>query len=127
MKDISIKIMFGILLVALFFMGLEIDVRIIWVVLKKPIGPSIGLVCQFLFMPLCAYAIAKGLLLNGAPFKIQKLQYWVHKYSVKHFHILLIITFYDLIIVILSSRTIWLDTNWVMSWRLRIKFLDSNV
>jgi sodium/bile acid cotransporter 3/5 len=57
--------MFGILVIALFFMGLEIDMKIIWAVLKKPIGPSIGLVCQFVFMPLCSYGLAKGLLLNG--------------------------------------------------------------
>lgn len=61
----AINIMFGILVVALFFMGLEIDLNIIWSVLKKPIGPAIGFVCQFIFMPLCAYGLAKGLLLNG--------------------------------------------------------------
>ena len=57
--------MFGILVIALFFMGLEIDMKIIWEVLKKPIGPCIGLVCQFVFMPLCTYGLAKGILLNG--------------------------------------------------------------
>ena len=46
-------------------MGLEIDIKIIWNVLKKPIGPAIGFLSQFVFMPLCAYGLAKGLLLNG--------------------------------------------------------------
>ena len=64
-RQASIKAMFGILFVALFFMGLEIDMKIILEVLKKPVGPCIGFVCQFVFMPLCTYGIAKLLLLNG--------------------------------------------------------------
>ncbi|GFU54807.1 p3 protein [Nephila pilipes] len=33
-------------------MGVQLDLHCIAKVLKKPIGPSIGFVCQFLFMPL---------------------------------------------------------------------------
>ena len=50
---------------ALFVMGLEIDMKIVWGVLRKPIGPTIGFISQFVFMPLCAYGLAKALLLNG--------------------------------------------------------------
>ena len=64
-QETAINVMFGILVVALFLMGLEIDMKIIWSVLKKPIGPSIGFVSQFVFMPLCAYGLAKAFLLNG--------------------------------------------------------------
>ena len=46
-------------------MGLEIDMKIVWSVLKKPIGPAIGFASQFIFMPLCAYGLAKAFLLNG--------------------------------------------------------------
>ena len=62
----TINIAFSVLLViALFLMGLEIDLKIIWNVLKKPVGPAIGFVSQFVFMPLCAYGLAKAFLLNG--------------------------------------------------------------
>ena len=46
-------------------MGLEIDMKIVWNVIKKPIGPAIGFISQFIFMPLCAYGLAKTLLLDG--------------------------------------------------------------
>jgi hypothetical protein len=54
-----------ILVVALFFMGLEIDLRLVLKVLKRPIGPTIGMVSQFLFMPVCAYGLGELLLLEG--------------------------------------------------------------
>ena len=47
----------GLLLVALFFMGIEIDLRVVRKVLRRPIGPAIGFVSQFLFMPLAAWGI----------------------------------------------------------------------
>ena len=63
--QVTINIVFSILLViALFLMGLEIDLNIIWSVLKKPVGPAIGFVSQFVFMPLCAYGLAKAFLLH---------------------------------------------------------------
>ena len=47
----------GLLVVALFFMGIEIDLHIVKKVLKRPIGPVIGFVSQFVFMPLAAWGI----------------------------------------------------------------------
>ena len=61
-----LQAVFSILLFfALFLMGIDIDLNIVKKVLKKPIGPSIGFVSQFIFMPLCAYGIALGLLEQG--------------------------------------------------------------
>ena len=72
--QITINIVFSsLLIVALFLMGLEIDMGIIWSVLKKPIGPAIGFVSQFVFMPLCAYGLAKALLLNGKEYTVRRL------------------------------------------------------
>lgn len=42
-------------------MGVQLDLHCIGKVLKKPIGPAIGFVCQFMFMPLASFGI--GLLL----------------------------------------------------------------
>ncbi|GBM36753.1 P3 protein [Araneus ventricosus] len=39
-------------------MGVQLDMDSIKKVLKKPIGPAIGFVCQFLFMPLASYGIS---------------------------------------------------------------------
>lgn len=47
----------GLLVVALFFMGIEIDLGVVKSVLKRPIGPAIGFVSQFVFMPLAAWGI----------------------------------------------------------------------
>ena len=52
-------------MIALFFMGLEIDLKLVLKVLKRPIGPSIGMVSQFLFMPICAYGLGELLLTEG--------------------------------------------------------------
>ena len=61
-----LQAVFSILLFfALFLMGIDIDLNIVKKVLKKPIGPAIGFVSQFIFMPLCAYGIALGLLEQG--------------------------------------------------------------
>lgn len=43
-------------------MGVQLDLHAIGKVLKKPIGPVIGFVCQFLFMPLASYGISLLLL-----------------------------------------------------------------
>ena len=64
-----LQAVFSILLFfALFLMGIDIDLYIVKKVLKKPIGPAIGFVSQFIFMPLCAYGIALGLLEQGIEF-----------------------------------------------------------
>ena len=60
------NISFGVLLlVALLLMGLDVDMTVVCSVLKKPIGPAIGFISQFVFMPLCAYGLAKAFLLDG--------------------------------------------------------------
>lgn len=38
-------------------MGCQLNLGSIWEVLKKPVGPIIGFVCQFIFMPLASYGI----------------------------------------------------------------------
>ncbi|CAG0892206.1 unnamed protein product [Cyprideis torosa] len=38
-------------------MGCQLDIQIVWKVLKKPIGPAVGLVSQFLFMPLFSFGV----------------------------------------------------------------------
>lgn len=43
-------------------MGVQLDLHRIGKVLKKPIGPTIGFVCQFLFMPVASYGISLLLL-----------------------------------------------------------------
>lgn len=50
-----------ILLVSIAFinMGCTLDMDVVKETLKRPIGPSIGFCCQYLFMPLCAFALAK--------------------------------------------------------------------
>jgi predicted Na+-dependent transporter len=64
--NIGINIGFTIILViALFFMGLEIDLKLVLKVLKRPVGPTIGMVSQFLFMPICAYGLGELLLTEG--------------------------------------------------------------
>ena len=58
-----INIVFSLLLiVALFFMGIEIDLNVVKEVLKKPIGPTIGFISQFVIMPLAAYGVGKLIL-----------------------------------------------------------------
>jgi sodium/bile acid cotransporter 3/5 len=52
----------GLIMGALFFMGIEIDLAIVLKVLKRPIGPVIGFISQFIFMPLCAWGIGSLLL-----------------------------------------------------------------
>ena len=43
--------------IALFLMGIEIDLSVVRSVLRRPIGPLIGFVSQFIFMPLAAWGI----------------------------------------------------------------------
>ena len=58
-----INIGFSVLVVvALFFMGIEIELDIVKKVLKRPIGPVIGCTLQFLFMPCVAWGIGTLLL-----------------------------------------------------------------
>ena len=51
-----------LLFVAFFFMGIEIELSVVRSILRKPIGPVIGFVSQFIFMPLAAWGIGALLL-----------------------------------------------------------------
>jgi len=45
----------GLLGIALVFMGLDLDMQVVWATIKKPVGPLIGMVSQFALMPAFAY------------------------------------------------------------------------
>ena len=51
-----------LLFIAFFFMGIEIDLTVVRGILRRPIGPVIGFVSQFIFMPLAAWGIGALLL-----------------------------------------------------------------
>lgn len=51
--------------VAFINMGCMLDLEIVKATLKKPIGPAIGFCCQYIFMPLCAFGLAKLFLANN--------------------------------------------------------------
>jgi len=54
----AIVIVITILLgVALALMGLDIDLKLVWQVIKRPVGPVVGMICQFIFMPVTAYFV----------------------------------------------------------------------
>lgn len=38
-------------------MGATIDLQVIWNIIRKPIGPMLGMICQYIFMPLIAFGI----------------------------------------------------------------------
>ena len=46
-----------LIVIAIFFMGIEIDLGIVRSVLRRPIGPIIGFISQFVCMPLAAWGI----------------------------------------------------------------------
>jgi len=50
-----------ILLVSIAFinMGCTLDMVVVKETLRRPVGPVIGFCCQYLFMPLCAFGLAK--------------------------------------------------------------------
>jgi len=54
-KKIMTIMVFTLVGCALCFMGLEIDLAVVWTCIKRPIGPAIGLFCQFIIMPCNAY------------------------------------------------------------------------
>jgi len=51
--------------VALALMGLDIDLHLVWQALRRPVGPVVGMICQFFFMPLTAYLIGYLILENN--------------------------------------------------------------
>ena len=50
-------------LVALLYviMGATLDVEVLKMIVKKPIGPMVGIVCQYLFMPLVSVCCTTSL------------------------------------------------------------------
>jgi len=55
------KVGFVILAVAMFMMGCEIEAAAVMAYLRQPLAPALGMVCQYVLMPLSAYLV--GLLL----------------------------------------------------------------
>ncbi|CAH1775302.1 unnamed protein product [Owenia fusiformis] len=48
-----------IVIILTVMMGCSVDLKIIWEVLKKPIAPAIGFLCQFILMPLLGFGISR--------------------------------------------------------------------
>ena len=65
----------ALLAIAFFLLGLELDMAVIWSVVKRPIGPGIGMLCQFFVMPLCAYGMAKAFLDSGKLLRVPSNRY----------------------------------------------------
>jgi len=56
-------LMIGVLVgIALIFMGLELDLNIVIKTVKRPYGPCIGMICQFILMPVFSYLLGYLLL-----------------------------------------------------------------
>jgi len=56
--------------VAFVNMGCLLDLDVVKETLKKPIGPVIGFCCQYLFMPVCAFGLAKLLLSHNVALQL---------------------------------------------------------
>lgn len=63
--SIVILITFGNVL-----MGCELDLRVVFDTLKRPVAPTIGFVAQFLVMPILAYSIAKSVFIPRGLFSM---------------------------------------------------------
>lgn len=46
--------------VAYFFMGATIDLEIVTGIIKQPVGPAVGVFCQYVMMPVVSTALARG-------------------------------------------------------------------
>ena len=57
LNDLFTLIMILMVVVNTINMGAQLDIEIIKQVFRKPIGPFVGFVCQFGFMPLFSYFI----------------------------------------------------------------------
>ncbi|VDL58400.1 unnamed protein product [Hymenolepis diminuta] len=55
-----------LLILATFFMGCEVEIDIIKSYLRRPVGPLLGFLCQFLVMPSVSLALAKLTPINPA-------------------------------------------------------------
>ncbi|XP_066942403.1 ileal sodium/bile acid cotransporter-like [Macrobrachium rosenbergii] len=61
LDKIFIHVVIAMVIVAYINMGCAIDLQVIKKTLRKPVAPLIGLMSQYLFMPLVSYAIGFGL------------------------------------------------------------------
>ncbi|XP_071948446.1 ileal sodium/bile acid cotransporter-like [Antedon mediterranea] len=50
------------LLISYVSMGTKLDLKVIWGHLRRPVGVSIGMLCQFIVMPLLAFCLANAIL-----------------------------------------------------------------
>ncbi|KAM7533412.1 hypothetical protein Aperf_G00000126435 [Anoplocephala perfoliata] len=55
-----------LLIITTFFMGCEVDIGVIRSYLKRPTGPILGFLCQFIIMPATAIALSKLTPINAA-------------------------------------------------------------
>jgi len=65
MQHIFIAILSLLLIAANVLMGAQLNLSIVVEVLKKPLAPAIGFCCQYLFMPLASYGLARILFSAG--------------------------------------------------------------
>lgn len=52
LSDLFMNIVSVLVVVLYVIMGATLDLEVIKMIVKKPIGPMVGIVCQYLFMPL---------------------------------------------------------------------------
>ncbi|TRY64297.1 hypothetical protein TCAL_02618 [Tigriopus californicus] len=69
MNDLFTLVMTLMIIANTVNMGGQLDLQIIKEVFKKPIGPLVGMICQFILMPLFAYAIG-WLMTNDTLFRL---------------------------------------------------------
>nr|KAG5693089.1 hypothetical protein BaRGS_014039 [Batillaria attramentaria] len=60
--DIAFRsVLYGFVIAVTVGMGCKMEISVVKAVLKKPVAPAIGFICQYLFMPLIAFMLAKTL------------------------------------------------------------------
>jgi sodium/bile acid cotransporter 3/5 len=71
LNHIFIGVLTILVIIANLLMGCKLQLDVVWQVIKKPIAPLIGIMCQFVFMPLFSYGLARliftgrGMLIMG--------------------------------------------------------------
>ncbi|KAK8387528.1 hypothetical protein O3P69_018217 [Scylla paramamosain] len=60
LSDLFMMIASVLVAVLYVIMGATLDMKVLALIIKKPIGPLVGIVCQYLFMPLIAFGLAKA-------------------------------------------------------------------
>ncbi|KAI6191826.1 hypothetical protein M3Y97_00269900 [Aphelenchoides bicaudatus] len=64
MEKIFVSCLIILLSIGNVMMGCELDLKVVWSTLRRPIAPAIGFFTQFVLMPTLAYAIANLLLVE---------------------------------------------------------------